>query len=190
MVGPVPTNHSTETGFWSVHRMVTSDYLYQMKTKKNCSCLEQMCMWGYWRKKKTVLCPDRLDLPWDLECREWYMPVSFLTQLTSVLNLFLRISVDRVPCTPVTSLLCVSNDRSSKGSDVHRDRCLGYRNPNWYSLSKSVRLTYWVCMTTVYHLPAPPTSVWESSISSIFVSSSFITPTPSLLPSYLSLYPL
>jgi hypothetical protein len=45
-------------------------------------------------------------------------------------------------------------------------------------------------MTVVYHLPAPPTSVWEVSISSIFVSSSFIIPTPSLLPSYLSLYPL
>ena len=33
-------------------------------------------------------------------------------------------------------------------------------------------------MTTVYHLPAPP-SVWETSISSNFISSSSITPTPS-----------
>ena len=36
----------------------------------------------------------------------------------------------------------------------------------------------WVCMTSVYHLPAPP-SVWESSISTLFISSSFTTPTPS-----------
>jgi hypothetical protein len=39
-----------------------------------------------------------------------------------------------------------------------------------------------VCMTSAYHLPHPP-SVWESSVSSTFTSSSFITPTPSLLPS-------
>ena len=76
-------------------------------------------------------------------------PLLFFTQLTWG---FLCISVGRVPYLPVTSLLCVSRDKRNSVSEsassssppssfTHVHRCIGYHNPTWYSLTKSVRLT-------------------------------------------------
>ena len=96
-----------------------------------------------------------------LSCQERYRIDHILSELIFV---FLRVTFrgyPLVPYTPVTSLVCVSNDGSSKGdapvivsppfpapslflpsSTTHVHRCIGYRNPNCHSLSKSVRLTY------------------------------------------------
>ena len=59
----------------------------------------------------------------------------------------------------------------------HRHPSL-YIPPNSHTHRDNPRTTF----------PTPP-SVWEDSISSNLISSSFITPTPSLLPCYLSFYP-
>ncbi len=48
----------------------------------------------------------------------------------------------------------------------------------------------WFPPLQINHRSKSYSSVLETSISSNYTSSSFITPTPSLLPSYLSLYPL
>jgi hypothetical protein len=63
--------------------------------------------WDVWWNRVAEETPDRLPQ----QCRARYMPAAFLAQLTWV---FLRISVDRVRCTPA----CVSNDNRSKDSDT------------------------------------------------------------------------
>ena len=100
--------------------------------------------------------PERLPQ----QCQERYRLAHILAELTFV---FLRVTFrgsPLAPCAPATSLLCVSNDGSSKGdapafvsppspapslsplsSLTHVHRCIGYRNPNWQSLPKPSRLT-------------------------------------------------
>ena len=79
------------------------------------------------------------------QCQEHYRLPDILAELTFV---FLCVTFCGSPCAPVTSLLCVSNDSSSKddtpdfmsppsptpspfspSSLMHVHRCIGYRNP-------------------------------------------------------------
>ena len=102
-----------------------------------------------------ILGRDWTEVAWEMpgrlpqQCQERYRLAHILAELTFV---FLRVTFrgcPLAPCAPATSLLCVSNDGSSKGdapafvsppspaaslprpsSLTHVHRCIGYHNPN------------------------------------------------------------